>query len=217
MNDNERVYALYVQANPVPDPDLLPLTRAEAELLTVERSPVMDIQERIPVQPAPEAPRRRSLAFGLAAVVVIAAAAAAMVLFVAGDSNEPAAAADAAPRVVFDGASCRYAGPELIETGVVDFTFVNTSSERFDLAGWRMPESGLTAELERFPLGTDMAETDQLPDGNLAFNIMIEAGSESAGPRSLAAGPHLIDCLTFDGGEHNHVWRAAAVVEVVAP
>jgi hypothetical protein len=127
------------------------------------------------------------------------------------------AAADAAPRVVFDGASCRYAGPTLIETGVVDFTFVNTSSERFDLAGWRMPEYGLTAELERFPFGTDMAEVDQLPDGNLAFNIMIEAGSESAGPRSLADGPHLIDCLTFDGGEHNHVWRAATVVEVVAP
>jgi hypothetical protein len=217
VNNTERVYALYVQANPVPDADLLPLTRAEAELLTFERSPVMDTQKRIPVQPAPRAPRRRSIVFGLAAVLVIAAAAAAIVLFVAGGGEGPVAASDAAPRVVFDGASCRYVDPALIETGTVQITFVKTSSERFDVAGWRMPESELTAELERFPLGTDTAEVDQLPAGTLVFNIETGAGAEMGGPRWLAAGPHLIDCLTFEGGEHNHVWRSATVVEVVAP
>lgn len=217
MIDTEQVYALYVQTNPIPDPGSLPLTQAEAELLAHERSRDMDTHERIPIQPAPGVPPRRGLAYGLVAVVVIAVAAAAVVLFVAGGDDGPVAAADATPRVVFDGGSCRYEGPTLIETGIVEFTFVNASSQRFAAAGWRMPEAGLAAELERFPLGTDTTELDPMPNGTLMLNAETEAESESTSPRSLTAGPHLIDCLAYEGGSTNHVWRAATVVEVVVP
>jgi hypothetical protein len=218
VNNSERVYALYVQANPVPDPDLLPLTPAEAELLIIERSPVMDTQDRIHVQPAPPVPRRRRLVFGLAAVLVVGAAAAAIVLFVGGGGDKPVAAADAAPHIVFDGTSCRYDGPTLIETGTVEVTLVNTSTEEIQAAGFFMLESRLAAELERTPLGTDMAlnPDDPMPAGTPSV-VAASAGSEVVGLWPMPAGTYIIDCVTSTGGPTNHVWRAATLVEAVAP
>ena len=216
MTSTEQVYALYVQANPVPDPDVLPLTQEGTELLDLERSPAMETQERIKIRPTGAAKRRRALAIGFAAIAIIAAATGAIVLLGGGD-DEPVAAADAAPRVVFDGASCRYEGPTLIERGIVEFTIVNATSQRFDTAGWTILESRLAAELERFPLGTDTGNLDTMPDGTLFLNAGTEAGSESVVLRDLVPGTHLIDCLSYDGAESNHVWRAASTISVVAP
>lgn len=217
MTDTERVYALYVQANPVPDPEALPLTQTKTSLLTHERSTAMDTQDRIEVLPSRPVKRRRAFGFGFTAVAVIAAATAAVVLLVTGDDDRPVAAADAAPRVVFDGNSCRYEGPTLIERGIIEFTWVNATSERFAVAGWRMVDPKLTAELDRFPLGADTAELSPMPAGLLAINAEVEAGSESVAQRDLIVGSYLIDCLSYDAGVTNHVWRAQSAVEIVAP
>ena len=222
MTDTEQVYALYVQANPVPDPEVLPLTRAEAELLTLERSTVMDTREKIEVRPTPPTPpRRRRLAFGLAAIVVVAAIAVGAFL-VAGDGDSPVAAADASLEVVFDGTACRYNGPTLIEAGNGTLTLVNTSTEPIEVTGFNMQESFLDWELERTPLGTDMALTPNAvtPAGDMAFFIKAEPGSEGAGLATLLAGTHIIDCLYYEPPNDlypNHLWRAQTTVEVVAP
>lgn len=216
MTDTEMVYALYVQANPVPDPEALPLTLAEAELLTHERSRDMDTQERIEVRPAPKVrPRRRSLAFGLAAILVVAAVAVSAFL-VAGGGDDPVAAADAAPRITFDGTTCRYDGPTLIETGTVAFTVSNTGTEAMQFVGFNMPESSLDAELERTPLGTNMPldPTAPMPDGAMSFLQGALPGAEGVTSWPMTSGTNIIDCVTE---ATDHVWRAGTLVEFVAP
>lgn len=215
MKDNELVYALYVQANPVPDPDLLSLTRAEAQLLTIERSPDMDTQQRIEVRPTQPARRRRAFALVFGASLVAIGAAVAIVLLVTGGGDEPVAAADASPRITFDGTTCRYDGPTLIEEGTVAFTVVNTSTPTIQFVGWNMPPSGLDAELERTPLGTDMAltPTSPTPDGTMSFLIGGPPGEEGTGTSFLLPGSHVVDCVT---DTMDHVWRAGTLLEVVA-
>lgn len=222
MNDTELIYSLYVQANPVPDPDALPLTPSEAELLTHERSTPMDTRERIEVRPTPPARPRLRPAFGLAAVLVVAVAAAAIVLFVGGEDDGPVAAADAAPRVVFDGNSCRYDGPTLIEQGNATLTLANTSAEPMNVSGFLMPESELAGEFAGLPLGTDMAlRTDSpMPAGRMALSVDAEPGSEGVGPATFLPGTYLLDCLYYESASQlapAHVWRAQTTIEVVAP
>jgi hypothetical protein len=225
VTDTELVYALYVQANPVPDPKLLPLTQeeAEAELLTHKRSTDMDIQERIEVRPAPKAPpRRRSLALGLAAVLVVAVAAAAIVWFVAGGDEGAVAAGDARPEVVFDGESCRYNGPTLIEQGNTSLLLVNSSAQAVTATGFNVPASELTAELALAPLGSEMALSADapMPAGTTAFSVSADPGSEATGPLTLLPGTHLIDCLYYESATAflpTYVWRTQTLIEVVAP
>lgn len=223
MNDSERIYALYVQANPVPYPASLPFTQAEAELLPFERSTDMDTRERNEIRPAPKAPpRRRSLALGLASVLVVAVAAAATVWLVAGGDEGAVAAGDAAPEVVFDGTSCRYNGPTLIEQGNATLVLVNTSTEAVSAMGFNMPASELTAELALAPLGTAMALSPDapVPAGRLVASVSADPGSEISGPITLLPGTHLIDCLYYENAADMapaHLWRAQTLIEVVAP
>jgi hypothetical protein len=224
VTDTELVYALYVQANPVPDPTLLPLTQAEAEagLLTHEGSTDMDTRERIETRPAPKAPPRRSLALGLAAVLVVAVAAAAIVWFVAGGDEGAVAAGNARPEVVFDGESCRYNGPTLIEQGNTSLLLTNTSSDAVSAIGFNIPTSELTAELAAAPLGSDMSLSADapMPAGTTAFSVSADPGSEATGPLTLLPGTHLIDCLYYESANSvlpDYVWRAQTLIEVVAP
>ncbi len=116
MKDAEQIYALYVQANPVPDPDLLPLTRDEAVLLSIEGSQAMQTQEPTKEQPAARTTGRNILvAAGAFAVVIVIGLIAA--LLINNSDSGPVAAADAAPVVVFDGSTCTYDGPTQIEEG----------------------------------------------------------------------------------------------------
>jgi len=219
MTASEQVYALYVQANPVPNPDVLPLRQVETGLLTHERSREMNTSENIEIRPTQPAGRRRAFAVGFAAILVIAAATAAIVLFAGGD-DEPVAAADAAPRVVFDGDTCRWDGPTRIERGEVQITVVNTTNDPFTLSGWRLVEPAYSAELERTPLGTDMAtsRTTPAPSGLNTFLLPVLAQSEITQPLWIGdAGPQIIDCVTSSEGYVDHVWRAQTTVEVVAP
>ena len=220
MTDTEQVYALYVQANPVPDPDLQPLTPTEAELLIGERSTDMDTRQKIEVRPTPEVAARRRPVFGLAAILVVAAVGAGALLL-AGDGERAVAAADAAPEVVFDGDMCRYEGPTLIEKGTAEIKAVNASTERMTVAVWSLLESRLDAELARWPLGTDQALPDlhPFPSGN-PFRIASPAQSEMTRFWPVVPGTYIIDCIRWSNlvpTEWDHMWRAQTTVEVVAP
>jgi hypothetical protein len=95
VKDAEFIYSLYVQANPVPDPDLLPLAEDEAVLLIPERSPDMITQERVESpQPTPPWRGRSAVAVGAAAVLIVAIAAVAILV---SGGPELVAAADANP------------------------------------------------------------------------------------------------------------------------
>ena len=114
MSDTERVFALYVQVNPVPEPNLLPPTRDVAQLPIIEGSTIMDTRERIEVRP-PERVRRWKPAVVVAAAFVLVLGIVGGVLLLSGDEDGgPVAAADAHPMVTCDGESCTYDGPTRI-------------------------------------------------------------------------------------------------------
>jgi hypothetical protein len=216
VKDAERIYALYVQANPVPDPDLLPLNPDEAVLLTIEGSPDMITQEPTETHPAPRPPRRRNLAAAVAVVAVIAVALVATVL-VTGDDG-PVAAADANPIITFDGTSCTYDGPTLIEEGEITFRFNNSSTETLLFYGWLIGGQALESALEQMPIGTDIDPAGvPLPNGMVWFQSTIEPGATSAESSlswQLRPGTYLLDCSIGDPSER--MWRTAQI-EVLAP
>lgn len=219
MKDAEGIYALYVQANPVPDPELLPLTRDEAALLTLERSSDMITQERIE-EPQPATPtrgKRLIIALSSAAVVIVAVVAAA--ILVGGESRPVAAVAavDANPAVEFDGTACSYEGPTLIEEGIVEFSMTNSADRDFAFAIIQMEEAWLSRELALFPIGSHIETTpdDPLPEpvGNMRF-FWVSPNESRIQEWALASGFYLLDCATGDPADH--VWRVAQI-EVVAP
>lgn len=213
MNDAERIYALYIQANPVPDPDLLATTRDETVLLPIERSDDMITQEPIEKHPAGR-PIRRNVLVAAGAFAAILVFGLVTVLLVTGGDSGPVAAGEAQPEVVFDGTTCTYDGATEIEAGTVEFTLVNSADEKFTLAAWRMEGEALQAELLRTPIGTDMAITtdDPFPAGVMIGGWVTDPGSTRTGARALGAGTYLIDCVI----EGAHVWRPARL-DVIGP
>ena len=212
MKDAEQIYALYVQANPVPNPELLPLTRDEAGLLPIEGSQDMETQQPTKEQPAARSTNRNVLGAVGAFAIVIAVGLVAALLINSGDSG-PVAAADAAPVVVFDGSTCSYEGPTEIEEGTVEFSIANSGNVDFTLAGWLMAGAALEKELQLLPVSSDMKATDfdPVPDGHLVFGFYTRPGDPRLRAWPLSAGTYLIDCRTED-----HVWRVAKV-EVIVP
>ena len=113
-------------------------------------------------------PRSRSQVCAAMAVVVLWVFAAACTN---GESPEPVAVADVAVLVAFDGETCNWEGPTLIEQGAVDISVTNSAEVDFYFAGFLMREPVLSQELERRPLGTDAEVENQraaFPDGELA-------------------------------------------------
>lgn len=223
MSDTERVFALYVQVNPVPEPDLLPLTRDEAELLITEGSTVMDTRETIKARPPQRTRRWRPVAVAAAAFVIVLGVVGG-VLLLAGGEDELVAAADANPLLTFDGESLTYDGPTEITPGSVEFTVVNNATRDVTLGVWRMSGVALPRELDRTPVGTDRALTpnDPMPAGELFLVADVAAGAQSATTSDLmvAGSTYLVDCVTYaetnNDVYNDHVWRAAAI-EVIAP
>lgn len=216
MTNAELIYSLYVQANPVPDPDLLPLTRDEAWLPSFERSPDMLNEEQTDKNLTQPPKRRRiAVALGAAAVLVVVVGAAAIVL---NRDSGPVAAGDAKPEVVFDGTTCSYEGPTSIEEGLVEFSLTNSASEVFDFNTIRMLESALAQELQNRPVGTDWEEPpgSPVPLGVMSF-VRVNPGEPYRPDFLLEPGTYLFECLTGvqSGGIPEHVWRIAEV-EVVA-
>lgn len=214
MKDAEFIYSLYVQANPVPDPNLLPLTRDEAALLTLERSPDMITEERLE-SPQPTPPKRTRLvpALGAAAVLIVAIAA---VAFLVGRDSAPIAAADANPVVEFDGTACTYEGPTLIEEGMVEFSLTSSGDEGFNLVAIRLQEPVLSQELAAAPVGSDFAITPDTPtpEGELS-SAGVSPGDSVSNGWLMKAGTYVLDCTIPVRAVPEHIWRIAQV-EVVA-
>lgn len=220
MSDTERVFALYVQVNPVPDPDLL--TTIEAELL--EGSTAMETTERIESRP-PERARRWKPAtvVAVAFIVVLALGVVGSVLLFTGDGeSEPVAAADARPVVTFDGESCTYDGPTRIIEGWVEFTLVNSAGRAVTLSSWGMSAAALADELERTPVGTDreLLPDEGEPTGSHTYRTAPPGGEAGMRDELVVGNTYLIDCTTTGIQDQNeyqdHLWRTASI-EVVAP
>ncbi|MDJ0792390.1 MAG: hypothetical protein QNJ71_10880 [Acidimicrobiia bacterium] len=224
MNDTDRVYALFMQANPVPDANLLPMTRDEAALPLMEGSTIMDAQETIQVQPTEEQTRGwRPVAVAAAAFVAVLVIVGGSLMLLLGGEGEPVAAGDASPVVTCDGETCTYAGPTTITPGVLRIEFVNNGDRTITAALWRMSGAPLENELAEEPAGTDVDLTpdDPPPLGSLEFSTDVEPGSTVSESAEVAAGyTYLVDCLTTastgDDAYHDHLWRPAAI-EVVEP
>jgi hypothetical protein len=213
VKDAEFIYSLYVQANPVPDPDLLPLTRDEAALLSFERSPDMMNQEETDNVQQGTPVRRSRLVAAIGAAAVLVAALAVVVLW-AGRDTAPVAAAEAEPVMSFDGSVCSYEGPTLIEEGTITFALTNAANRTAELGYVRLEEAELAEELELIPVGSDAAVASPIPPGYARF-VEMAPGESVMRDYLMRPGFHVLDCATGDPVV-DHVWRAAQI-EVVAP
>lgn len=222
MTGEEQVYALFVQANPVPDPDALPLTPEDPVPLLYpveEGKGIMLTEERSRVE-EPQQKKRwlRPLAVVAAAFVVVLALGGG-VWWLTSDDGGPVAAEDADPVVTFDGEVVGNDAPALIESGLVDFTLVNESDDSAELVVWRFPNrAALDAELEHLPVGEDMAlepDSPMPPTGIGQLSFDAPAGEEELGMSLLPPGWLLLDVVTNTDGVRDHVWRANVVVEVI--
>ena len=214
MKDTELIYALYVQANPVPDPDRLLLAESEAVLLTFEGSPEMLTQEPTRTPDRPSLGRNRRPRLALAAATLLAIVAATVFLVYGGDEG-PIAAEEAELVATFDGETCDFNGPLLIEQGTVDFSLINRSTVDFGLTGWLLSIDELEHELARNPIGSDWAnEPGDEMVGSRIMTWWASAGESKSPFWRLGPGNYLLHCIT--GTPAAHVWQLAHF-EVVAP
>jgi hypothetical protein len=222
VNDTDRVYAVFMQANPVPDPSLLPRTRAEAALPIMEGSTIMDTRETTQARPEERVRGWRPVAVVAAAfVVVLLVVGGALLLF--GGEGDPVAAADANPVVTCDGESCTWDGPMTVTPGLMAFEFVNDATQPITFAVWTMTPTAADEELARRPVGTDIAipPDDEPPSGEGWFYEVVPPGSTEIRSSQVVSGrTYLVDCLTsatiYGDTYHDHLWRPAAI-EVVEP
>jgi len=230
MTGEEQVYALFVQANPVPDPAVLPLElEASAPLLypVEERDGKMLTEERSRTE-APKQKRSwsRPLAAATVAFVLVVAVGGAAWLF-AGEADSPDpgeaatlfAAEDADTTITFDGQVVTYDGPELVSRGYVEFTFMNGLDEAATLVWWRFhDQAALDAELARQDPGEELAlepDTPQPADAVRQFEMRVPAGGDEVARLFMPAGWYLVDVVTTESGYADYAWRADVIVEVV--
>ena len=223
MTGEEQVYALFVQANPVPDPAGLSLTLETTKPLlqpAEEGRGIMLTEERSKTE-APKQKRSwsRPLAAAAGAFVLILAFGG-IAWWLAGEADPLVVAAeDAGTTVTFDGQVVSYAGPELVSSGYVEFTFLNGSDVTATLVGWRFyDQAGLDAELAQHGRGEELAlEQDTPPPTNavIQFEMRVPAGGEEVARVFMPPGWYLVDVVTTESGYADYAWRADAIVEVV--
>ena len=127
----------------------------------------------------------------------------------------PVAGDDAAVVVAFDGDTCSWEGPLVIEQGTVEMELANSADIDVLISAFSVGEAVLAQELERIPVGTDreVIQLEAFPNGDRAFTWPMTPGESATRSHLLPVGTYLVDCLT---GTLEHIWRAAQV-EVVAP
>ena len=217
MTGEEQVYALYVQANPIPDPAGLPLTLEPTEplLQSVEDGRgIMLTEERSQTRaPTPKRWWQRPLAVAAAAFVLVLAVGAVAWWTASGDSGS-VVAADADTVVTFDGEVITYDGPDSVVFGNVEFTFRNEHDQAASLVAWRFDDqAALDAELAQLGLGGEMPREPDTPtpaDATRVFEIYEPAGGEEELRWLMDEGLYVMDVATLD-----YVWRADVIVEVV--
>lgn len=162
MSDTERIYSLYVQANPVPEPNLLAFTQdeVEAELFILERSRVMDTREPDAIQTTLRPSRSRIAAFAFAAVVFVGAVVG-VGFFLTGDRD--LFGAGGTPTLSFDGTTATYRGPATFDDNLITFRLENTGSN-IALFGWNvMNDESITLEEEIAWMETHRGVTYEIP------------------------------------------------------
>jgi hypothetical protein len=223
VSDADRVYALFEEANPVPDPSLLPATRDEAALPTFEGSMIMDTRETTQARPTEERARGWKAVVAVAAAFIVVLVGVGGAILLMGGEGEPVAATEAQPIVTCDGEACNWDGPTTLTPGDLRIEFINDSPRGITFAVWTMNGAALEDQLANRPAGTDIAllPDDAVPDGDLAFFFNVAPGGSRSESLAVTAGnSYLVDCLTTaasdDGDYYDHLWRPAAI-EVVEP
>ncbi len=135
------------------------------------------------------------------------------------DDSTPVAAADAAPAVTFDGTTCSYVGPTLIEEGIVEVSMINSADVVFALSGWLMEGEALEADLQRTPIGVliwqrppvhlcSAASRRGFPGGRRSIpdqRVAANARDLFAGPQDrrsrVAIGPNRGRCSLTNNGQ----------------
>jgi hypothetical protein len=146
VSDTERIYSLYVQANPVPDPGRLAETPHEAGLLMIERSRTMDTQQRPASRETKRPPRWRTAVIAFAAVIVVVGATIGIATLITND-NDTAATPETVQTLTFDGQSITYRGPDTFQAGTVfTITLENTSDETVQFNVARLRDEDMTLE-----------------------------------------------------------------------
>lgn len=163
MSDTERVYSLYVQANPVPEPQLLPETLDEPELLVIERSPAMITEVRPEAQAdSRRPPRWRAAAIAFAAVIILVGGAIWIAALIGGE-DELAPATVTVPTLTFDGTTASYQGPTTFTENPVTFTLENPTDEMVGF-GWNvLNDESITLEEEIAWMEAHRGPTYELP------------------------------------------------------
>jgi hypothetical protein len=163
VSDTERIYSLYVQANPVPEPQLLPESLDKPELLILERSPAMITEVRPEAQADSRKPARwRVAVIAFAAVIVLVGGAIWVAALIGGDTDL-APATDTSPTLTFDGTTASYAGPTTFTENSITFTLENPTNEMVAF-GWNvMNDESITLEEEIAWMEAHRGPTYEIP------------------------------------------------------
>jgi hypothetical protein len=169
VSDAARVFALHVQVNPVPEPDLLPLTRVEAELPTIEGSTVMDTRDivdtsgRIEVRP-PGRVRRWKPAVVVAVAFVVVLGVIGGVLLLSGDGDGgPVAAADESEPTLSDSLT----GAVWVTTGDKFVVFLDDGT--YGVGTSAVLDDVTTADIEWGTWSVDGSVLTKVPDAASTF------------------------------------------------
>lgn len=161
MSDTEWIYSLYIQANPVPDPDVLPFTEDEGGLVTVGRVTPTETREHLQTRE----PRRRTpwRTAAVAFVVVVLIGAVFGLLALLGGDEPDVIVPDPVPTVTFDGQTATYTGPASFDDNTITFIF-NNDTDRMVGLGWNvMNDESITIDDEIAWMETHRGETYEIP------------------------------------------------------
>lgn len=213
MSDTEWVYSLYVQANPIPDPERFLASQYDTDLFVIEGSQDMDTQQQLTEVTANEpASLRRVAAIAFAAVIVVGVIVAGVTLL-AGDESGVASGGGDTPvgveteatisnvhEVTFDGTTCTYLGPSEVAPGNHSFILTDlTNGAIYPFFAVRVLSDGHTyqdvvdEQNERGGPGTVFPRADwvldaevsaDLPDVDLADNQRLFSASYTLEPGS---------------------------------
>ena len=203
MSTTERIYALLVDANPVPDPDALspgPLPAApHLRLVDSGRIP-MQTQEAIR-PPSPGAPRRRAWAVALVAAAIVVIAVTAGALLFRGDGARPVvdAPATTAPQTTV-------ASEDAATLARIDAAIVRVQSFYAALNG---------ADLDTIVALVDPGEADlTMWQANMVLAEQHPIDVSRCAPTSVTEEIVWIDCQVVIA---DPVWVALGVSELTAP
>jgi len=214
MSDTEWIYSLYIQANPVPDPELLSETLEDSQVVVLDRRPSSTEPARVVDRAADHRPGWM-IAVTAFAIAILIAAAVGLIALLGNDRGEVIIAPPPMPTVSFDGETATYTGPETFDRRTLTVVLENTSGDMAGL-GWNvMNDESITLAEEIAWMATHRGNTYEIPSwveqyggiGRFHQNGTWEGSAEipdgkvllyiwQPGPRILSPAAH----ITIDTG-----------------